>query len=543
MKPNILSCLLVNLIIILVINYKLNSQTLIPVLQWERFFDGQTGYNAGDAALFVDTDNSGNAYVSGYLKGDLTGNDLFIMKLNPQGDTTWTRKIIPDNFDNLPVSQTIDNAGNLYILANNLSIPLNFYKLIKLNSAGQLLWNKNFTKLQCGNNGVPVRCLEVDNLGNIYFTASTYSNNSDIAVYKVGPNGDSLWCSYLNGPGNKWDNATSLAVSDSGNVYACGTVWNGTSYDYATLKFDNSGNQKWVRYYDDNFHGTDYAYSVDVDNNGNVYVTGESYFAATSTRFATLKYNSQGVQQWVQFYTSDSLSDKGQIVKVLNQNEIYVAGTSYGGHYSTGGTGNDFCVVKYNASGQQQWVGRHNGQGNEDDYLQAITFDSYNNIILGGYTSDNIFWKNIAATCFSPSGSKSWYIDYDKDSNMQKAHSMAVTNGNMLYIAGESDYDFCVLKYDFVAGLKPYQDNGKYMIYPNPADDFIHIQLTDIPADGFVAEIFDVHGNNCMTRIIPAHELQTKKLCLSIECLKPGYYTGRLYNGGFFKSFCFVVCH
>lgn len=519
-----------------------SSQVTVPVMQWERYFDGQTGYNGGDAACFVSSDSAGNAYVSGYERGDLTGYDLFQMKMNLLGDTLWTRKVIADNFDNLPISQLLDNSGNLYILAYSLAFPgPYYYMLLKYSSSGQLLWNKQFLNLQPGNNGVPVNCLAVDAAGNSYFTASTFQSYGDIAVFKVGPNGDSLWSKYYNGAGNKSDYATAIAVSDSGNVYVSGTTWNGTSYDYVVLKYDNSGNQKWISFYDDSYQNTDYAYALDVDNSGNVYVTGECHFTSTSTRFATVKYNPAGVQQWVSWYTSDSLTDKALIVKVKSANEIYVAGTSYGGHYTNGGTGNDLCVVKYNAAGQQQWVGRHNGQGNDDDYLQAMTFDASDNVVLGGYTNDNVFWKNMASVCFSPNGAKIWQIDYDKDSSMQKAYSMAFTPGGSLYMVGESNNDFCIVKYDFVAGISESNNEEKLSVYPNPAQGSLNVSgISDMQTPCTIS-VYDMQGRLWICATVSVGSMQDGHITLSVNHLPRGFYTGKLAGRNSCRNFSFIV--
>lgn len=474
------------------------AQTLVPVLQWERFVDGQIGYNGMDAALCISTDNSGNAYVSGYTRGDLTGLDFLNIKYNPQGDTLWTRKFIADNFDNLPISHCLDDNGNLYVLGYSLPVPgVGYYLLLKYSSSGQLLWHTKFNKLQPGNNNVPVNSLAVDSSGNSYFTAKTFASNADLAVIKVSPAGDSLWSRYYNGTGNATENATSLVLSDSGNIYVTGMSWNGTSYDYCTLKFDSAGNQKWVSNFDGTVNGTDYAYSIDVDNSGNVYVAGESYNGPTSTCFATVKYNSQGVQQWVRYYTSDSLSDKAQVVKIRNTNEIYVAGSSYGGHYTMGGTHTDLCVVKYNSSGQQQWVGRYTSPGAGEDYLNDMTFDNNNNVILAGLTNSDIFWKNIAVCCFSPSGNQLWSIDYDRDSLSQTAWSVAVDALGSLIIAGESNNDFCTLKYNFVTGINSSDQKNSVRLFPNPCNNELGISLTGVGNAVRNIEIYNIAGMLC----------------------------------------------
>ena len=61
--------------------------------------------------------------------------------------------------------------------------------------------------------------------------------------------------------------------------------------------------QQWVARYDGHGNWDDVAHSIDTDNSGNVFVTGYSYGNGTGEDYATRKYNSDGVQQWVARYS------------------------------------------------------------------------------------------------------------------------------------------------------------------------------------------------------------------------------------------------
>jgi len=59
-------------------------------------------------------------------------------------------------------------------------------------------------------------------------------------------------------------------VDGSGNVYVTGySIESGTYFDYATVKYNSSGVQQWVQRYNGGS-----AYSLAVDDSGSVYVTG-----------------------------------------------------------------------------------------------------------------------------------------------------------------------------------------------------------------------------------------------------------------------------
>src|SRR5262249_28319092 len=138
-----------------------------------------------------------------------------------------------------------------------------------------------------------------------------------------------------------------IAVDASANVYVTGySVGSGTAEDYATIKYSASGTEDWVARYDGAAHLNDDAAAIAVDVSGNVYVTGWSVGPALNFDYATLKYDSSGQEQWVMRYNgTGNFDDQAFAIAADALANVYVTGYSYN---SDGGT--DYTTIKYSQS-------------------------------------------------------------------------------------------------------------------------------------------------------------------------------------------------
>jgi hypothetical protein len=96
-----------------------------------------------------------------------------------------------------------------------------------------------------------------------------------------------------NGPGNADDTPLSLVSDDLGNIYVTGkAAIPGFIYDFATVKYNPSGDQVWEERFNGASNLNDGATWVDVDNLGNVYVVGNSMYNTNyASDFVTIKYS------------------------------------------------------------------------------------------------------------------------------------------------------------------------------------------------------------------------------------------------------------
>ena len=140
------------------------------------------------------------------------------------------------------------------------------------------------------------------------------------------------------------DEAKAIAVDGSGNVYVTGQLAvQDIVDDYATIKYNSAGQQQWVARYDGPADYSDQATAIAVDGSGSVYVTGRSYGSGSSYDYATIRYNSSGQQQWVARYDGPvNYEDAATAIAVDGSGSVYVTGASYGSESDY-----DYATIKY----------------------------------------------------------------------------------------------------------------------------------------------------------------------------------------------------
>jgi len=363
------------------------------VQQWVRRYNGPG--NSEDIAYRIKVDVSGNIYVTGASTGSGTGHDYATVKYNSSGDSLWVRRYNgPGNSGDDAYSLAVDGSGNVYVTGYSIGTNGD-YLTIKYNSSGDSLWVQ---RANWGANDVATS-ITVDASGNVYVTGLSYRfSGYAYLTIKYNSSGVEKWVREYDGFG--YDIAHSIGVDGSGNVYVTGYS-TGTGDDFLTIKYDSSGTEKWQRRYNGPGNSNDTAYSIAVDLSGNIYVIGSSTGSVTGSDYTTIKYNSSGDSLWVRRYNGPgNAADVARYILLDGSGNLYVTGGSVGS-----GTIYDYATIKYNSSGVQQWVERYNAPANVSDYAYSLALDASGNVYVTGASEGSGTGNDYATIKYSQTGS------------------------------------------------------------------------------------------------------------------------------------------
>lgn len=469
-----------------------------------------------------------------------------ISTINAQVTQEWaSRYNEPGNGADHARSIAVDVSGNVYVTGISRSmgsVTNDDYATIKYNSSGVEQWASRYNGTGNGNDFAT--SIALDGSGNVYVTGASNSEPavSGYATIKYNSSGVQQWASFYDGHASTAGREYSIAVDNSGNVYVTGS-YDVSLYneDYATIKYNSEGVEQWISKYNGPGNADDYTYAIALDGSGNVYVTGGSWGGETDWDYTTIKYNSNGIEQWAERYNGPgNSSDEAQSIGVDALGNVYVTGTSFGS-----GTGADYATIKYNASGVEQWVQRYNGPGNANDNAYSMAVDNSGNVyVTGGNGKSIIEAGDIATIKYNSSGTEQWIQSYNgPDNSGDWALAIALDGSGNVYVTGgsvgsETYFDYVTVKYSQSA-TGVYQTTsdlpGKYFLsqnYPNPFNPITSIEFS-LPIRGHISlKVFNVSGQEIAVLVEEELNAGTYTTQWDGTAMPGGIYYYRLQTNG-----------
>ena len=374
----------------------------------------QLGSAESDMSNGIAADSSGNVYITGSTKGDLSGSnaggwDAWIAKYDSEGNQQWVKQlgtagddmawgIAADSSDNICVTgYTKGDLGGSNAGGNDTWIA-------KYDSDGNQLWLEQLgTAGEDNSYGVAT-----DGSGNIYIAGGTTGDlegsnagDYDAWVAKYNSEGKQQWLKQLGS--SKEDKSWGIAASESGDVYITGRTegklaGSAEGFDAWVAKYDSEGDRQWIKQLSSS--GQDYSYGVAVDGSGNVYITGRTTGSLEEGKNAggfdawIAKYDSEGEQLWLK-QVGTSGNDFAFAIALDSSSNAYISGCTQGEladpkEANKGGW--DAWVAKYDSDGNQQWIEQLGTSG--DEFSWGVVVDGSGNIYATGHTTGDLAGSN-----------------------------------------------------------------------------------------------------------------------------------------------------
>jgi len=132
---------------------------------------------------------------------------------------------------------------------------------------------------------------------------------------------------------------------------------------------------EWVKFYNAEGNSQDFGYSLVIDNENNVIVSGTSQTLLSSEDFVTVKYSPGGAQLWANRYTGTGLTQETCFINAIDdKNNIYTGGIS------TVFNGWNYVMIKYDKLGSIKWVNKIHNNTNQVGYFHSISLDDAFNV-------------------------------------------------------------------------------------------------------------------------------------------------------------------
>ncbi|WP_036026446.1 SBBP repeat beta-propeller lipoprotein, LipL53 family [Leptospira noguchii] len=333
----------------------------------------------------IAVDSNGNTYITGNTKNHFRGiqlfgaTDMFLIKLDPNGNELWGIQKGFANKELLPAKIILDSLENVYITGRS-SGPYggpesgaNGFIAKFSNVDGNEEWAKQIAFPQAQSFPMGLTFDKTKNM--IYVTGITdadYENNKkpaignqDIFIFKYDSQGNRQFFAQLGIISKSLDNA-SITVDISGNVFVSGTSngrfnqqLGGTSWLGTIIKYDSLGTLEWIQQFGPTSsvpqkHAV--ILSIITDIHGNVFTTGYTNgnildggddSLGVQDAFIT-KHNSSGQVLWTEQIGIPGATISGNGLGLDPQGNLYVIGNTDRGINKTPVIGRrDMFLVKY----------------------------------------------------------------------------------------------------------------------------------------------------------------------------------------------------
>jgi hypothetical protein len=366
---------------------------------------------ASDGGLLIVAETESNK--TGDVGANHGGSDLWLVKLNSNGDTAWTRTMGGSDTE-YPAGAIATSDGGFVVAATTYSgnsgdvvgIPIGGWGdfwIIKLKSNGDTAW----TRLAGTPDGDQANCMAATPDGGFIVAGTTKPSGSsqEVFVMKLNSNGNKVWQKSLGGSYDDVTNAVSVAA-DGSVLLAVSTESNNTGdvgvnhgdHDSWIIKLNPNGDKVWSKMFGGNEE--DFPASIKSTSDGGCIIAGYTSSSENGDVKSkshghedmwVLKLNASGDISWSSLFggsSTDATLGKNSIATTADGGYVIV-GTSGSKDGDVGTNKGDFdCwVIKVNSTGSKVWSKTYGGSLYED--AGSVLLNADGSFWVGSYTTSN----------------------------------------------------------------------------------------------------------------------------------------------------------
>jgi len=404
---------------------------------------------------------------------------LSVASLNEEIGYEWNRTWAP-TISGSGRDIAIDSLDNIYIAGYAWISPPYQAVLVKYDTSGNEIWSRSWD----GAHDARAHAVAVDSSDNIYMGGygTLGLGGFDLFIVKYNSAGTVQWSRTWGG--SDYERIYGLTVDSSDNVYLVGETssWGSGNQDMVIVKYNSAGTLQWNRTW--GLSGFEEAYAVGVDSSDNVYMVGFTT-SFNGAEWNIVKYNSGGTLQWNRTWGSGWYSGYAYAISFDSSDNVFVAGEMRNPVNGFPGVG----LAKFNSLGVELYNRTWHEigfWGNRQVNAQDIVLDSSENIYLVCFTGPAEFpnpsvgpTSYLGLLKYNTSGDCQGFVRWDKANTV--AYGIALDSNENIYIGGESDDHFCLVKYNLVPQIVINLPN-KNELFGSNAPNF-DISITDSDLD------------------------------------------------------------
>ena len=392
------------------------------------------GSYSNDEALSIQKTSDGGFIVAGYMRISGTNDDIWVLKLDKDGNVQW-QKVFGGPFLDQAYDVKETSDGN-YIVAGysvtSVPSPQRNGFIVKLDSDGNFLWSLTYG----GTADEEFRSLTISQESGVEYiivtgyTKSFGAGGEDAWILKVNSSDGSIIWQKAYGTSN--DDRFQRVITSSYNgsvsyVFAGRTYTSSTRYDFWLMVTDKDGNIKMSKRY---FYpllspGNEFSWDIKETQDGAFVIIdlADRYIGSGGRDIWILKIRKEDGEIIWQKAFGGQYDDEARSLLIDENGDIIIAGTARS--LVSGSNAYDIWILRLDKDGNLKWqkvYGMMGSSSSSHDLASSICQSDDGNFVIAGYTTTSGGGTDVFVMKITPEG----YIKFNPASSMVSKDSLGV---------------------------------------------------------------------------------------------------------------------